>query len=250
MEVELVSIITPCYNSERFITETYRSIKEQSYPNWEWIIVDDCSTDDSVQTICSFNDERIKLIVQKSNQGAASARNLALSKAKGRYITFIDSDDLWLPKFLETTINYLKNKNESLVYTSYKRVDENLKPLLEDFIAIDKVDYKRILYNCPIPMLTSVYDSSVMGIVEFPKVELREDHAMWIQLLKKIKYARAIEESFAIYRIRENSVSRNKFNIALRQYDVYRKFLKMNFLQSSYYTFFWALNGLKKYGKL
>lgn len=250
MEVELVSIITPCYNSERFITETYQSIKEQSYPNWEWIIVDDCSTDDSVQTICSFNDERIKLIVQKSNQGAASARNLALSKAKGRYITFIDSDDLWLPKFLETTINYLKNKNESLVYTSYKRVDENLEPLLEDFIAVDKVDYKRILYNCPIPMLTSVYDSSVIGIVKFPKVELREDHAMWIQLLKKIKYARAIEESFAIYRIRENSVSRNKLNIALRQYDVYRKFLKMNFLQSSYYTFFWALNGLKKYGKL
>ncbi|WP_312556561.1 glycosyltransferase family 2 protein [Empedobacter brevis] len=250
MEVELVSIITPCYNSERFITETYQSIKEQSYPNWEWIIVDDCSTDDSVQTICSFNDERIKLIVQKSNQGAASARNLALSKAKGRYITFIDSDDLWLPKFLETTINYLKNKNESLVYTSYKRVDENLEPFLEDFIAVDKVDYKRILYNCPIPMLTSVYDSSVIGIVKFPKVELREDHAMWIQLLKKIKYARAIEESFAIYRIRENSVSRNKLNIALRQYDVYRKFLKMNFLQSSYYTFFWALNGLKKYGKL
>ncbi|MGU9938952.1 glycosyltransferase family 2 protein [Empedobacter brevis] len=250
MEVELVSIITPCYNSERFITETYQSIKEQSYSNWEWIIVDDCSTDDSVQTICSFNDERIKLIAQKSNQGAASARNLALSKAKGRYITFIDSDDLWLPKFLETTINYLKNNNESLVYTSYKRVDENLVKLLEDFIAIDKIDYKRILYNCPIPMLTSVYDSSVIGIVEFPKVELREDHAMWIQLLKKIKYGRAIEESLAIYRIRENSVSRNKLNIALRQYDVYRKFLKMNFLQSSYYTFFWALNGLKKYGKL
>lgn len=250
MEVELVSIITPCYNSERFIAETYQSIKQQSYSNWEWIIVDDCSTDNSVQTIYSFNDDRIKLIVQKSNQGAASARNLALSKAKGRYMTFIDSDDLWLPKFLETTINYLKRENESLVYTSYKRVDENLKPLLEDFIAIDKVDYERILYNCPIPMLTSVYDSSVMGIVEFPKVELREDHAMWIHLLKKIKYARAIEEPLAIYRIRENSVSRNKLNIALRQYDVYRKFLKMNFLQSSYYTFFWALNGLKKYGKL
>ncbi len=250
MEVELVSIITPCYNSERFITETYRSIKEQTYPNWEWIIVDDCSTDDSVKIIRSFDDQRVNLLIQQSNQGAASARNLALSQAKGRYITFIDSDDLWLPGFLETTINYLNDNNENLVYTSYKRVDENLEPLLEDFIAVDKVDYKRILYNCPIPMLTSVYDSSVIGIVKFPKVELREDHAMWIQLLNKIKYARAIEESLAIYRIRENSVSRNKLNIALRQYDVYRKFLKMNFLKSSYYTFFWAINGLKKYGKL
>ncbi len=250
MEMELVSIITPCYNSEKYITETYQSIKNQSYTNWEWIIVDDYSRDNSVLVIRSFNDQRIKLFVQENNQGAANARNLALSNVSGRYITFIDSDDLWLPNFLETTIHYLKNNNENLVYTSYKRVDENLKPLLKDFIAIDKVDYGRILYNCPIPMLTSVYDSSVIGIIKFPQVELREDHAMWIELLKKIKYARAIEESLAIYRIRENSVSRNKFNIALKQYNVYRKFLKMNFLNSAYYTFFWALNGLKKYGKL
>ncbi|WP_413531743.1 glycosyltransferase family 2 protein [Empedobacter brevis] len=248
--MELVSIITPCYNSEKYIAETYESIKNQSYTNWEWIIVDDCSTDNSVELIREFNDQRIKLFVQENNLGAANARNLALSKVSGRYITFIDSDDLWLPNFLETTVDYLKKNKENLVYTSYKRVDENLQPLLEDFIAIDKVDYNRILYNCPIPMLTSVYDASVIGIVKFPEVELREDHAMWIELLKKIKYARAIEDSLAIYRIRENSVSRNKLNIALKQYDVYRKFLKMNFFKSAYYTFFWALNGLKKYGKL
>lgn len=248
--MELVSIITPCYNSEKFIAETYQSINQQNYTNWEWIIVDDCSIDHSVEIIRSLNDQRINLIVQKDNQGAAKARNLALSKAKGRYITFIDSDDLWLPEFLEKTISYLKKNNESLVYTSYKRTDEDLTPLLNDFIAIDKVDKNRILYNCPIPMLTSVYDSSIIGIVKFPDVSLREDHAMWIELLRKIEYARAIKESLAIYRIRENSVSRNKLNIALKQYNVYRSFLKMNFLQSLYYTVFWAINGLKKYGKL
>ncbi len=248
--MEIVSIITPCYNSEKYIADTYNSIKSQSYKNWEWIIVDDCSSDKSGEIIQSFNDNRIKLIIQSKNQGAAYSRNLALNKAQGRFITFLDSDDLWLPNFLETTINYLIENNEELVYSSYKRVDENLKPLLTDFIAVDKVDRNRILYNCPIPMLTSVYDSKRIGKIPVPDVELREDHAMWIDLLGKIKYARAINESLAIYRIRNNSVSRNKLRIAKKQYNVYRYYLKMNFLKSSYYTFFWAINGLKKYGKL
>ncbi|MEG0696900.1 MAG: glycosyltransferase family 2 protein, partial [Algoriella sp.] len=128
--------------------------------------------------------------------------------------------------------------------------DEDLQPLLTDFIAIDYIDRNRILYNCPIPMLTSVYDTERIGKITFPEVELREDHAMWIDLLQKVRYARAIKETLAIYRIRNNSVSRNKLKIALKQYEVYRKYLKMNFLKSSYYTFFWALNGMKKYGKL
>lgn len=250
MEIDLVSIITPCYNSEKYIKDTFLSIKAQTYSNWEWIIVDDCSTDDSVNLIKSFNDSRIKLFVQLENQGAAHARNLALNNVKGRFITFIDSDDLWLPNFLEKTINYLISSKEDLVYTSYKRVDENLNPILNDFIAIDKVDKNRILYNCPIPMLTSVYDRSKIGIVEFPDVELREDHAMWILLLRKIKYARAINDSLAVYRMRSNSVSRNKLDIAIKQYKVYKDFLNMNIIKSLYYTFFWGLNGLKKYGKL
>lgn len=249
MEMEIVSIITPCYNSEKYIADTYNSIKSQTYTNWEWIIVDDCSSDKSGEIIQSFNDNRIKLIIQSKNQGAAYSRNLALNKAQGRFITFLDSDDLWLPNFLETTINYLIENNEELVYSSYKRVDENLKPLLADFIAVDKVDRNRILYNCPIPMLTSVYDSKRIGKIPVPDVELREDHAMWIDLLGKIKYARAINESLAIYRIRNNSVSRNKLRIAKKQYNVYRYYLKMNIFKSSYYTFFWAMNGLKKYGK-
>lgn len=250
MEMGLVSIITPCYNSEKFIAETYQSIKDQIYNDWEWIIVDDASTDKSVEIIKSFNDDRVKLFEQKVNKGASEARNKGLNLAKGRFITFIDSDDLWLPNFLEKTINYLTNTKEELVYASYKRVDEDLQPLLTDFIAIDYIDRNRILYNCPIPMLTSVYDTERIGKITFPEAELREDHAMWIDLLQKVKYARAIKETLAIYRIRNNSVSRNKLKIALKQYEVYRKYLKMSFFKSSYYTFFWALNGMKKYGKL
>lgn len=249
MEVNLVSIITPCYNSEKYIKETFLSIKAQTYTNWEWIIVDDCSVDKSVELIKSFEDSRIKLFTQSDNQGAAHARNLALNNAKGRFITFIDSDDLWLPNFLETTVNYLISNDEGLVYTSYKRVDEDLNHALDDFIAIDKIDKNRILYNCPIPMLTSIYDRSKIGVIEFPDVDLREDHAMWILLLRKIKYARAIKDSLGVYRMRSNSLSRNKLDISIKQYNVYKDFLKMNMIKSLYYTFFWGLNGLKKYGK-
>jgi len=246
----LVSIITPCYNSEKFIQETYESIKNQTYNNWEWIIVDDCSTDNSVEIINGFKDERIRLQINSTNSGAAISRNKALEMAKGRYITFIDSDDLWLPQFLEKSIAYLKNNKTELVYATYKRVDENLNPLLNDFEAEDLIDYKRILFNCPIPMLTSIYDSQRIGKITFPDVELREDHAMWLELLKKVKFARAIKEPLGIYRMRENSVSRNKIFIAKKQYSLYRNYIKLSIFKSMYYTLHWGINGLKKYGKL
>ncbi|RLZ12734.1 glycosyltransferase family 2 protein [Faecalibacter macacae] len=246
----LISIITPCYNSEKFIQETYYSIYHQSYTNWEWIIVDDNSTDDSVKIIKEFNDKRIILIRNKSNKGAAFSRNVALRQAKGRFITFIDSDDLWEKEFLEKSLNFLNDNNEELVYSSYKRVDESLNPILDDFIAEDYINSKRILFNCPIPMLTSMYDSKRIGKVYFPEVELREDHAMWIELLKKIKFARANKESLGIYRMRANSVSRNKLDIAHKQFNLYYNHLNMNLIKSLYYTFNWGINGLKKYGKL
>ena len=246
----LVSIITPCYNSEKYILDTYQSIKNQTYKNWEWIVVDDKSSDSSVTLIHNFNDPKIKLLINDTNKGASISRNRALDEAKGDYITFIDSDDLWEENFLETTIHYLENNNETFVYTSYKRVDENLNFLLDDFIAIDNVDYNRLLLNCPIPMLTSIYDCSKIGKIYFPDVELREDHAMWLNLLRKVKYARAIDKSLGIYRIRNNSVSRNKVKIAIKQFELYKKHLKMNTFLSLYYTINWGINGLKKYGKL
>lgn len=246
----LVSIITPCYNSSKYIEETYSSIKNQVYKNWEWNIVDDCSTDDSVEIIKSFNDDRINLIINPENLGASISRNKGLDLAKGDYITYIDSDDLWKNNFLVETINYLEKNNEKFVYTSYERVDENLNKLLDDFIAIDKISYKRLLYNCPIPMLTSIYNAKEVGKIYFPEVELREDHAMWLELLKIVEYARAIDKSLGIYRIRENSVSRNKFKIAIKQYELYRNYLNMNLVFSLYYTINWAINGLRKYGKL
>lgn len=245
---KLVSIITPCYNSEAYIEQTIRSVLAQTYTHWEWWIVDDCSDDSSVQMIEKHTvDPRINLIRLNKNSGAAVARNHGIKNAVGRYITFIDSDDLWLPEFLEKSISFLETNKEELVYSSYKRVDETLKPLLNDFVAEDHIDYKRLLYNCPIPMLTAVYDSSRIGKIEIPDVELREDYAMWLEILKKIPEARSISESLAVYRIRKTSYSRNKLKILKKQFAVYYKFLNLSLPQSVYFTFHWMLNGIKKY---
>lgn len=246
----LVSIITPCYNSEKFISETIRSVLEQSYDNWEWWIADDNSSDRSVEIIKSFGDERIHLIELSENKGAAAARNAGLENASGRFITFIDSDDLWLPGFLQKSVDFLINNREELVYATYKRYDETLQPLLEDFEARDHITFKKILYSCPIPMLTAMYDTQRIGKVQIPDVDMREDHAMWMDILRKIPGARAIKEPLAIYRIRKSSYSRNKFLILRKQFMVYYKFLNLSLFRSTYYTVHWAMNGIKKYEKL
>ena len=245
-----ISIITPCYNSGKYIAETIQSVLDQSFENWEWWIVDDNSSDNSVKTILQFDDPRIHLITLDKNTGAAEARNIGLEKASGRFITFLDSDDVWLPHFLETSVNYLIENEEELVYATYKRHDEYLEPLLEDFVAEDNITYQRILYNCPIPMLTAMYDSKRIGKVRIPEVDMREDYAMWIEILRKIPRARAIKEPLAIYRIRKSSYSRNKFKILRKQFAVYSEFLNLSLPQSTYYTLHWALNGMKKYEKL
>lgn len=246
----LISIITPCYNSEKYLQETIQSVFNQTNPNWEWWIVDDCSQDNSVEILREIKDSRVHVLVLDKNVGAAEARNIALRNATGRFITFLDSDDVWLPHFLETAQNYLIQEKEELVYATYKRHDESLQPLLENFIAEDHVTYSRILFNCPIPMLTSMYDSQRIGKVPIPEVDMREDYAMWLDILRKIPKARAIKEPLAIYRIRENSFSRNKLLILQKQFDVYFKYLKLSLPQSIYYTLHWALNGMKKYEKL
>jgi glycosyltransferase involved in cell wall biosynthesis len=246
----IISIVTPCYNSEKFIVETIQSVLNQTFQNWEWWIIDDASKDDSVKIIETFTDERIHLVALNENVGAAEARNIGIRRAKGRFLTFIDSDDLWLPHFLETTYQFLIQNKEELAYAGYKRFDEELNPLLSDFSAEDHIDYRRILYNCPIPMLTAMYDTQRIGKIEIPEVDMREDYAMWIEILRKIPEARAIPEILAIYRIRKSSYSRNKIVILKKQFAVYYKFLNLSLLQSFYYTFHWVLNGLKKYEKL
>lgn len=244
---ELISIITPCYNSEAYIQETMDSVLNQTYKNFEWIIVDDRSNDSCVEMIRKRNDERIRLYCQEENLGPAHARNRGLKKAKGRFITFIDSDDIWMPQFLEKAINFLTQNKEEVVYASYTRANENLKPILKDFIAFDKVKRERLFYNCPLPMLTSMYDSKRIGKVEFPNITKREDHAMWIDLLEKVPYARAIKETLGVYRMRENTRSSGKVELFFIYIQMYNGYFGVPLYKSIYYAFMWIFYGLRKY---
>lgn len=245
-----VSIITPVYNSSAFLQETIQSVLNQTFQDWEWLITDDCSTDNSVEILRKINDPRIKVNVGEKNGGAGHARNLSLQKAAGRFITFLDADDYWEPNFLEEMVTFMKRENAELAYSNYSRCDENLKPKIEDFRADKEVTFGNLLKTCRLSLLSSMYDSRRVGIEFFPEGSRREDHVMWLNLLKKIPVGKPLPKTMAKYRMHASSISRRKTNIMKDQYLVYKDYMKFSTLKSMYYTANWAFNGFLKYSKL
>lgn len=245
-----VSIITPCYNSSKFLQQTIDSVLNQTFTDWEWLITDDKSTDNSVEIIRKVNDERIKLTVAEKNGGAGHARNLSLEKATGRFITFLDADDFWEPNFLEEMVSFMKKENAELAYSNYSRCDENLIPKIDDFKADKNVTFNNLLKTCRLSLLSSMYDSQRVGKEFFPERSKREDHVMWLNLLKKIPVGKPLPKTMAKYRMHASSISRKKTNIMLDQYLVYKDYMNFSTLKSMYYTANWAFNGFKKYSKL
>ncbi|SDH54075.1 Glycosyl transferase family 2 [Chryseobacterium taeanense] len=248
---DLVSIITPSYNSAEFIEETIHSVFSQTYTNWEWLITDDLSRDNTVEILQKYPDLRIKLKVLKQNGGAGNARNKSLERAQGRYIAFLDSDDLWYPEYLETMINYMQENNAELVYCNYSRCDEyTMQPVLKDFEADTIVTFSNLLKTCRLAPVSTMYDTQRVGKFFFPVKSKREDHVMWLNLLKEIPKGYPIQRTLAKYRMRENSVSRKKKNIIKDQYLVYKDFMGYSTVKSLYYTANWAVNGFLKYSKI
>ncbi|MDL1913517.1 MAG: glycosyltransferase [Bergeyella sp.] len=242
-----VSIITPCHNASKFIRETFRSVLEQTFEDWEWVITDDFSTDKSVEIIQSYKDPRIKLFISGENKGAGNARNISLKNATGRYITFLDADDFWEPNFLEEILFFVKSENMELAYTSYARCDEQLIPVLDDFQADKIVTFGNLLKTCRLSLLSSMYDSERVGKEFFPVEGKREDHVMWLNLLKKIPKGYPLKKTLAKYRMHRESVSRKKYQMVTDQYLVYRDHMRFSTLKSLYLTANWAFNGFKKY---
>lgn len=245
-----VSIITPVFNSSRFLEQTFDSVFSQTFTDWEWMITDDHSTDHSVQMIQKLNDSRIKLTLSDKNGGAGHARNLSLEKASGRFITFLDADDFWEPNFLEEMVSFMKKENSELVYSNYARCDANLNPVIGNFIADKEVTFSNLLKTCRLSLLSSMYDSARVGKELFPVGSKREDHVMWLNLLKKIPLGKPLPKTMAKYRMHSSSISRKKANIIKDQYLVYKDYMKFSTLKSMYYTATWALNGFMKYSKL
>ncbi|HAI80254.1 MAG TPA: glycosyl transferase family 2 [Chryseobacterium sp.] len=245
-----VSIITPVFNSSKFLEETIASVLNQTFTDWEWMITDDKSTDNSVEIIQKINDSRIQLILSDKNGGAGHARNLSLKQASGRFITFLDADDFWEPNFLEEMISFMKKENTELAYSNYARCDENLNPVIDDFKADKPVTFDNLLKTCRLSLLSSMYDSQRVGKEYFPEGSKREDHVMWLNLLKKIPVGKPLPKTMAKYRMHQSSISRKKSNIVKDQYLVYKDYMNFSTVKSLYYTANWALNGFMKYSKL
>lgn len=246
--IDLVTIITPSFNSEKFIEETIKSVQAQIYQDWEMIIVDDCSEDNSVGIISKYlkNDNRIQLIESKTNRGPALSRNEALKSAKGRFIAFLDSDDLWMPEKLKKQLEFMKAKNSVLSYTAYSKIDEfgNIGNFIE---APEKVNYKQLLQTCSIGILTAMYDSEKIGKIYMPDIFSVEDYALWLQITKQGYDAYGLNEKLALYRVRKSGISSNKVKKAAYQWKVYRELENLSIPKSLYYMIFYTYYGYKKF---
>lgn len=245
----LVSIITPTYNSEKFITETIQSVQNQTYSNWEMLIVDDCSSDKTVDIIQHFmeEDHRIHLIRLNKNSGASKARNEAIKLVKGDYMTFLDADDIWFPDFIANSIATINSTGIPFVFSSYRRSNENLEFVYSDFIVPPKVTYTDILKTNSISCLTAFIDVKKLGVKLMPDIRKRQDMGLWLKYLKEIPFAHGIQEPKAIYRIRENSLSRDKKALIKYQWQFYREVEKLSILESIYYMMHWMVRGFLKY---
>lgn len=219
----LVSIIMPSWNTERFIAESIQSVINQTYTNWELLIVDDCSTDNTDEIVASFHDNRIKYYHNEKNSGAALTRNKAMREAKGEWIAFLDSDDLWTPEKLEHQINFMKKNGYSLSFTEYEKIDEESKPLNIYVSGPEKVT-KRKMYNYDyIGQLTMMYSAKEFGLIQIKDIKKNNDYAIRLQLYKKPgTCAYLLKENLAKYRVRKVSISHDKFRRKFRShYDLF-----------------------------
>jgi len=207
---DLVSIIMPSFNTGKFIKETIESVICQTYENWELIIVDDCSTDDTDSVVSSFSDDRIKFFKNEKNSGAAVSRNFAIRKASGRWIAFLDSDDVWLPNKLEKQISFMIDNNYSFSYTCYSEMNEDSVESGR-VVSGPKVISKTGMYNyCWPGCLTVMYDVSVVGLVQIEDIKKNNDYAIWLKVIQKAK-CHLLNEVLAKYRRRQGSISNHSY---------------------------------------
>lgn len=240
----LVSIVTPLYNASNWLEKTVESVLSQTLTDWEMLIVDDCSTDNSFELACrlSKKDERIKVFQLEKNAGAAVARNKAISEAKGRYIAFLDSDDLWVPQKLEKQLAFMKENNIAFSYSPYDKIDE--KGQVFDTVTVPKrLCYSELLKTNYVGCLTAVYDTQKLEKVFMPMTTKREDFATWLLILKKIPYAYSTNKNLGQYRVYSNQSSAKKLKMAKENWYLYRRIEGFSILKSSYYFAHYSIRG-------
>lgn len=217
----LVSIIMPSWNTARWIGESIESVISQTYKNWELIIVDDCSTDNTDEIVAYYKDPRIKYLKNGKNSGAALTRNRAISEAQGEWIAFLDSDDLWTTEKLEKMVSFMKTNNYSFAYHEYEKIDEEDNPL-NIYVSGPKVVTKRKMYNYGYPgCLTFMYSAKVHGLIQIKDIKKNNDYAILLKLCKQSS-CYLLKENLAKYRIRKKSISHDKLRKKLKShYDLF-----------------------------
>ncbi|MCR9182163.1 MAG: glycosyltransferase [Flavobacteriaceae bacterium] len=230
----LVSVITPVYNAALFLEETIQSVLNQSYTHWELILVDDCSTDSSFEIANAYRerDSRIKAYQLSENQGAGITRNFGIREASGNYIAFLDADDLWFPQKLQKQLDFMMNNNCNICYSSYQLMDEDgsLQPKIIE--ALSSLSFEKLLKSNYIGNLTGIYNATALGKIYAPVIRKRQDWALWLTALKIDNKALGIKEPLAYYRLRKDSVSKNKTALLKYNYAVYNKVLGLSTFKS------------------
>ena len=239
----LVSVITPTYNCGKFIGATIASVQNQDYNNWEMIIVDDCSQDETknIVTEIAAKDDRIKYFCLEKNSGAAVARSKAMQLANGEYIAFLDSDDLWVPNKLTSQLAFMKDNGYAFTCTAYEQIDENGELLGKVIKTISKTDYNRLLLDCPVGNSTVVYSVKQMGKFEVPNIRKRNDDALWLKMLKKEQYIYGMQDVLMQYRIRSGSISNNKLKVIKYHWILYREIEHLGVLRSLFHIGYWCV---------
>lgn len=250
MKNDMVSIIMPCYNSEKYIQESIESVQAQTYKDWELIVIDDGSKDSSAQIVRKIAeaDNRIKLLQQK-NAGSAAARNNGIRNAKGRYIALLDSDDLWHSGFLYEQLKFMREKGALCVNCSYERIDSESELILHPIIAKAETNYSDMLRMNYIGCLSGLYDASVYGKVYLHEElkSIRDDYAYWLDIVKLVKIIYGNPKVLCSYRVLATSTTGNKWNLIKKQYNFYRSYLNLSMCRSFANVVLWGVAGIRKY---
>ncbi|HPF83121.1 MAG TPA: glycosyltransferase family 2 protein [Bacilli bacterium] len=247
MNNNLISIVVPVYNAGKFIEKTIESVKNQTINNYELILVDDCSKDNSANVIEKYTNDQIKLIRLEKNKGVSNARNVGIKESVGRYVCFLDADDYWLPNKLETQLNFMKENDCVFSFTGYRFVNYDLS-LTNAIVRVPKeINYKGLLKNTTIFTSTVMFDLTKITKEEiyFPNIK-SEDTGLWLRILRNGIIAKGINETLVYYRRSENTYSSNKKEAVKKMWDLYRNQEKLSLIYSIYNFIFYALNAVRR----
>lgn len=242
-----VSVIMPLYNSSAFMEESVRSVLDQTFADFELILVDDCSTDDTLAVAqeLSGNDVRIRVVAQPKNAGACATRNAGISAACGRYIAFLDSDDQWKKEKLAIHLAGIHEKNAVLSYTDYVVIDEH-GTVIRQNLTPQRMTYHDLMKNTVIGCSTVIYDSERLGKRYFPLIRKHEDLALWLSILREIDYAHRCGPPLSLYRVHPGSLSANKLKAAAYTWEIYRRIEGLSLLSAAFYFGHYALSAVRR----